>query len=192
MPRFDGVIFDMDGTLIAPLLDFVAIRAELGIAPQDGIIEAIDAMPPPRRRQAAQRLLEHELSAARRAELLDGAAQTLEAIKSAGLKTALLTRNARAAMEIVIERFALEFDLALSREDGPIKPEPDGILRACKAMGIAPQRTVCVGDFHYDILAANAAGAFSVLLARAARPDFADQADYVIKELTELPALLGI
>ena len=43
MADFDGVIFDMDGTLVVSPLDFVAIRAELGIAPGNGILEEIQA-----------------------------------------------------------------------------------------------------------------------------------------------------
>jgi len=192
-PRpFDGVIFDMDGTLIEPLLDFGAIRRDLGIGPDEGILEAIEAMPSRQRQEAADRLLQRELAAARSAALLPGAAQTLSAIRRSGLKTALLTRNAAEAMQIVIERFGLEFDLAWSREKGPIKPEPIGVLAACRELGIQPARTVCVGDYHYDLIAANRAGAVSVLLASGARPDFADEADFVISALPELLPILGI
>jgi phosphoglycolate phosphatase len=96
-------------------------------------------------------------------------------------------------MDMVLARFGLAFDLAWSRDDGPIKPAPDGVLRACRQLGIAPARTACVGDFRYDLLAANAAGAVSILLARGqARPDYADLAQHVIAELAELPEVLGI
>ena len=190
--RFDAVIFDMDGTIIESLIDFAAIRAELGVPPTQGILEAIDAMPPQRRDEAHRKLLQHELEAARRADLIPHAAGTLETIRRAGLKTALLTRNAREAMEMVLRRFNLHFDLAWSREDGPIKPEPVGVLRACRALGVRPKRAACVGDFHYDIIAANAAGAASVLLILSDRPAYADEADYVITNLLQLPAVLEI
>ena len=193
MRRFDGVIFDMDGTLIEPLLDFGAIRAELGIASSSGILESIEAMGPDEATEAHRRLLEHELTAARQAGLNAGAAEAVAALRRAGLKTALLTRNAAGAMRIVLERFGtLSFDLAWSREDGPIKPEPDGILRACAELALAPARTACVGDFRYDLVAANAAGAVSVLYAPGEPPDFADLADHVIRDLRELPSLLGV
>lgn len=192
VPRFKAVIFDMDGTLTEPLLDFAAIRQALGIAMDDGILEAIEAMAPDRRRRAAAQLERWELAAARRVSLREGAAETLQAVRNAGLKTALLTRNARRAMQTVLSRFKLTFDLAWSREDGAIKPEPDGILRACRKLGVRPERTACVGDFRYDIAAANAAGAASVLLAPKDGCEFADEADFVINSLAELPKLLGI
>jgi len=192
MGRYEGVIFDMDGTLVEPLLDFTAIRSELGIRPEEGILEAIEAMPPERRDDAHRRLLEHEMSAAAAARPLPGAAETVERIRAAGLAVALLTRNTLRAMEMVIERLGVPFDLAWSRENGPIKPEPDGVLRACRTLDIAPQRTVCVGDFHYDIIAANAAGAASVLLVGEQRPAFADEADHVIGGLAELIEILEL
>jgi len=199
--RFDAVVFDMDGTLIEQMLDFAAIRAELGISPDDGIIEAIERMPPARAAQASRALAARELDAAGKARLMPGAREILHALARAGVKTALLTRNAKQSMELVLSRFDLSFDLAWSRESGPIKPEPDGVLRACKQLGVSPGRTCCVGDFHYDILAANAAGAVSVLLASDAndasdagkRPvQWHSEADYVIRRLDELGDIVGL
>jgi HAD superfamily hydrolase (TIGR01509 family) len=191
--RFDGVIFDMDGTLIESRLDFAAIRRRLGVPPAEDILVHIDSLPPAERQAAVDWLLQHELGAVRQAGLLPGARQTVEAIRKAGLKTALLTRNSREAMQIVLGHFAPQsFDLAWSREDGPIKPEPEGILRACRTLGIRPDRTAVVGDFYYDIVAARDAGAYSVLLVGGDRPAFAEQADAVIAELGQLPGLLEV
>jgi len=189
---FDGVIFDMDGTLIEPRIDFAQLRRELDIPPGEGILEALDAMGPAEAGPKRQRLLEHELAAAGGAALQPGAHETLRRIRDAGLKAALLTRSAPEAMRLVIARFGLEFDLAWSRENGPIKPEPDGILRACRQLGIAPARTACVGDFRYDLVAARAAGAVAVLYAPAGLPDFADLADHVITTLAALCGILGV
>jgi len=189
---YQGVIFDMDGTLIEPLLDFARLRRELGISAGVGIIEALDAMDPAEAAPRRKLLIAREMAAAGKADLHPGAIETIETIRAAGLKTALLTRNAAEAMAVVLDRFDLNFDLAWSRENGPIKPEPDGILRACRQLDIAPARTACVGDFRYDMIAANAAGAVGILLARSGECDFADLARHVITELDQLPALLGI
>jgi len=183
----------MDGTVIESMLDFAEIRAHLGLAPQDGIIEGIAAMAPDKQRRANQWLEEYERSVAEQSRLTDGAQQAADALRAGGLKTALLTRNTAESVRTVLRRHPeLIFDLTLSREDGPIKPEPDGIVRACAQMGVRPECTACVGDFLYDLVAAKAAGAMAVLLAPAARPDFAHEADAVIAHLTELPGLLGI
>ena len=192
MRKFDAVVFDMDGTLIEPLLDLAAMRRELGLEPTRKILPYIESLPPGPRRQATQRLLDMEMSAARKAELMPGARDTLRTIRGAGLKTALLTNNHRQAMETVLARFRLEFDLALSRESGPIKPEPGGILRACRQLGVSPARAAVVGDFRYDVEAARAAGAVSVLLVGEPAPPWAAEADYRIRCLSELPVVIGI
>ena len=190
--RFDGVIFDMDGTLVEQRIDFQAIRAELEISPRDGILEAIEQMSAADADRANRLLLDREMAAAREATEMPGARALLERIRSAGLKTALLTRNARPVMEQIQAKFNLRFDLAWSRENGPIKPAPDGVLRACKRLGIEPGRTCCVGDYYYDIVAANAAGAISVLLDPGGSKEFADEADHVIRDLPALAGILGI
>jgi len=192
MRRFDAVIFDMDGTMVESLLDFGAIRDELGIPRSEGIIETIAEMPGPRRRRAERVLLERELAGARRTRLAPGASATLRAVRAAGLRTALLTRNAEPAMRIILERFDLRFDLAWSRELHSAKPKPDGVLDACARLGVPPGRTVSVGDFRYDVEAARSAGAVSVLLVPGEPPDFADRADYTIRRLPELLELLEI
>ena len=191
-PPFQLVIFDMDGTLIEQMLDFEAIRRHLGIAPGEGILEALEAMSADRRGEAENWLVRTERQATEKASIMPGAIETLAAIRTANIKTALLTRNTRASMQTVIDKFGLQFDLAWSREDGPIKPEPDSVLKACGLLGVDPQRTACVGDFEYDMIAANAAGACSILIAPNQRPPFADIADHVITKLDQLPELLGI
>ncbi len=195
MAGFEAVIFDMDGTLIEPLLDFQALRKELGISPRNGILEAIEMMPATESARAGKKLLEAELAAVQQARLMPQAKKVLRWIRQAGLTTALLTRNAEAAMKQVLQKFFAEdkfFDLTWSRENGPIKPEPEGILRACRQLGAATEKTCCVGDFHYDIVAANAAGAVSVLLDPSGRCEYADQADHVIRRLDELIDILEI
>jgi phosphoglycolate phosphatase-like HAD superfamily hydrolase len=103
-----------------------------------------------------------------------------------------LTRNGPDAAGIVLSRFDLPFDLVWTRDQGPIKPEPDGVLRACKTLGVEPTRTVSVGDFYYDIQAANATGAVSVLLVVGERPAWADEADHVIDALPQLLEILEL
>ncbi|MBS3821608.1 MAG: HAD-IA family hydrolase [Planctomycetes bacterium] len=191
--KYQAVILDMDGTLIEPLLDFAQIRADLDIASNVDILEGLDAMSPEARRAGHARLLAHELQAAREAKLLDGAVDIMATTRRAHLPTALLTRNTRRAAEIVLRRFpALQFDHVRCREDGIIKPEPNGVLACCKALEAEPAATLCVGDFEYDMIAANAAGAVSVAVVPGSKPAWADEADHVVTSLSDVTGLLNI
>ncbi|GAF90726.1 unnamed protein product, partial [marine sediment metagenome] len=136
-----------------------------------------------------------ELAGARAARLVPGAGEIVRKIRTAAIKTALLTRNSREPMQIVLDKFFDAgdlFDLAWSREDAPVKPDPEGILLTCQRLAVAPERTCCVGDYHYDITAAKAAGTTSVLLATGKHREFAHEADHVIESLAELTEILGI
>ncbi|HNX27009.1 MAG TPA: HAD family hydrolase [Phycisphaerae bacterium] len=190
--KYDGVIFDMDGTLVESSLDFDVLRRELEMSPGRGILEQINEMPPSRQSTAHSKLLEFELAGARNAILNDGAEEILNELLSRRIPIALLTRNTRQSFEIVSKKFPImkNFDIVMCREDGVIKPEPDGIILACRKMGIVPQKTLCVGDFEFDMLAARAAGAIGVLLTTHPNwKNYADKADYIINDL---PALLNI
>ncbi|MFP4107106.1 MAG: HAD family hydrolase [Phycisphaerae bacterium] len=192
--NFDGVIFDMDGTLVEPLLDFEEIRRDLGVPVGVGILEDLQTRPARERTRLQARLLDYEMDAAHRARLLPGAAEITREARAAGMRTALLTRNTRDAMEHVLETHGLEFDLCMAREDGPIKPEPDGVLAACRELRIRPDRTLCVGDFEYELIAARRAGAMSALIVHegSPRPGFAYRADYVIRRLDQLRGILEL
>lgn len=186
--KYDGVIFDMDGTLLESSIDFDGLRDVLGISLKRGIIEQIDEMSPDRRAWAHAKLLEFELCGARAAMLNDGAEELINTLLARRVPMALLTRNTRQSFDIVAARFEImkKFDLVMCREDGLIKPEPDGIIAACKQMDITPARTLCVGDFEFDLIAARAAGAVGVLLTTHPHwRNYADKADRIIHSLRD-------
>src|SRR5690606_28954971 len=81
-----AVLFDMDGTLTEPLLDFDAIRAELEIAPGAPILEAIAAMPAARRASAMAILHRHEDDAAQRATLNPGCHDLLDWLRRQSIR----------------------------------------------------------------------------------------------------------
>jgi HAD superfamily hydrolase (TIGR01509 family) len=186
--RFDAVIFDMDGTVVDSKLDFQAIRDTLKIPSEVGILEAIEKMPGKKKEQAETRLLNWEIDAACHARLKPGASETIQYLRQNGLKIGLLTRNASAVVDIILEKHeSLCFDAVVSRDDCPkIKPDPAAVNFVCDLLEVHPERTLCVGDYHYDIVAANKAGAASVLVIDSVVPDYADQAGHVIRELHDL------
>ena len=181
-----AVIFDLDGTLTRPFLDFDAIRAELGLPPGP-ILEAMSRMTGPDRRRAEAVVYEHERRAADHAELQPGACETIDHLRGRGIPVAILTRNSRISAVTVLDRFAIRVDAIRTREDGVVKPSPEPVLALCRTLAVDPRASWMVGDYLFDIQAGRAAGATTVLLQVAdAPPSFAGEADHVIRSLPEV------
>lgn len=189
--RRSAVIFDLDGTLTKPDLDFDVIRAEIGV--EGPILEAMEAMAPEQRTRAESILLRYEHDAADRAELYDGAVDVVRQIREAGFSAAILTRNRRANVDAILGRFGIEVDAMRTRDDGAIKPSPEPILALCRELGADPRDSWMVGDYLFDIQSGRAAGATTVLMiGDRERPDFADQADHTIRRLVDLLPIVGV
>ena len=82
--RFRAVIFDLDGTLADSLLDFDAIRAEIGLAPGLPILEQLADATPAERARAEEIMRRHERTAIAGATLTDGCANLLGHLTTRG------------------------------------------------------------------------------------------------------------
>lgn len=182
------VIFDLDGTITRPFLDFDAIRAEMGLSADAGsILEAMEQMSEEERTHAEQILLKHEGRAVDESVLNDGARRTLDALRRRGINIGILTRNKRENAQAVAKKHNLAFDAIVDRQDGPAKPDAFGVLRLCEIFAAKPAETLVVGDFLYDLLSAKAANATSVLLKNSEKTQkFAEYADFTITSLDEI------
>ena len=65
-----AMLFDLDGTLTRPLLDFPSMKREIGLSPDSFILEALEAMTPEERHRAMVIVERHEQEAAARAKEL--------------------------------------------------------------------------------------------------------------------------
>jgi HAD superfamily hydrolase (TIGR01509 family) len=172
MIRPRAVIFDLDGTLVETNLDFDAMRAEIGLRPSLPILEQLEGADAALRARAEEIMRRHERAAITGARLLDGCAELLARLGVLGVPAAILTRNVREVVETFVSTFGLTFTAAYTREDGPPKPSPDGVLALCARMGAAPADTLVVGDYKFDILAGRRAGCPTALIAaQALAPD---------------------
>ncbi|MBI4718475.1 MAG: HAD family hydrolase [Planctomycetes bacterium] len=191
-PRRAAVIFDLDGTLTRPHLDFDAIRAEIGLGPGP-ILESLAQLHGTALARAEAILHRHERDAAENAVLQEGAVEVVSACRAAGYRAAIVTRNSRVSLHHVLHAHAIVIDAARTREDGAIKPSPEPILSLCAEVDADPHRSWMIGDYLFDILSGRAAGARTVLMiGDAAAPEYAPQADHVIRRLAELLPLLSI
>jgi HAD superfamily hydrolase (TIGR01509 family) len=183
-----AVLFDLDGTLTIPLLDFDAIRRQIGL-PSDcpSILAAIEQMPTEQRNRAWEILCRHEEQAACQAALQPSAKSVLSCLKRNHIKTGLLTRNSRQSARTVLSKHGLSLDGMITREDGPPKPDPFGVLALCRLFQTDPANTLVVGDFLHDLQAARAAGAHAVLFTSHPKAaQFAPWADFIIHSLDEI------
>jgi HAD superfamily hydrolase (TIGR01549 family) len=186
LPR--AILFDMDGTLTEPMLDFPRIKAEMGIGTRP-ILEALAEMSPERRAEAEAVLLRHEDHAAAHATLNPGCRELLGYLHDVGIATALISRNSRRSVEIVMRLHSLEFEGIVAREDGPFKPSPVPLQIACREIGVLHSDVWMVGDGQYDIEAAVAAGIAGVWVSHGRARHF-EATPW--RQVRDLPGLLAM
>jgi HAD superfamily hydrolase (TIGR01509 family) len=165
-----GVIFDLDATLVDSKLDFDLMRREMGLVGSRPILETLNSLATEEAKRLWAIVGEHELRGVARATLFPGAGEFLDELASRGIKRGVLTRNSRASTLATLARFDLEMDYVLTREDGPVKPDPAGIQRMCAAWGVSPRECVMIGDYRFDIEAGQRAGTRTVLFTGAGHP----------------------
>ncbi len=186
--KIKAVIFDLDGTLTEPYLDFDRIRSEIGLAPDAGpLLEAMEKMKPSERKKAEGILYKYEQLAIEHSKLNFGASQTLEKLRLMKIKIGVMTRNTSSNARAVAKKHNIEFDSIVDRNDGPVKPDPFGVKRLCEFFDVKPEQTLVVGDYLFDLQSAKAAGAKAVLIKTGKNhQQFAPFADFTIDKLPEI------
>jgi HAD superfamily hydrolase (TIGR01549 family) len=180
-----ALLFDMDGTLPRPSLDFPAIKREMGIGDKP-ILEALAELGPHQRAAAQAVLHRHEERAAAESTLNPGCAELIDWIDRKQLPIALITRNSRRSVDVVIQRHKLRIEILITRDDGPFKPDPAPLLRACEQLKIDPKQAWMIGDGRYDVEAGLAAGMKTVWISHARKRDFLAEPWRTVIDLHEL------
>jgi len=208
MKGMKAVLFDFDGTLVTLEIDFPLMRKRVN--------ETIAAFGVPthiltapfsweRIEQAASWLAQFDLERAKELErkakaiitsMEDEAAKiaapppdvqpALQALKAKGFKLALVTRNSMKAVQTVLGRYPLPFDVIVTRDHiKMLKPNPEHLLFALQQLGISklsdnPRNSALrtphaalsfrhcafVGDHPADVQAALRAGLMPIGIAR--------------------------
>ncbi len=187
-PRLRATVFDFDGTLARPSLDFPLMKrriaalagATLGhpVSP-DGLpaLEWIESLSLDMAgdqanafRTGAHALIrEMEDEAAARTTLFPFARPLLSRLRGAGVACAVITRNTRDSVSTVFPDAADYLAVVLTREDVPsVKPDPAHLLAALTVIGAAPDEAIMVGDHPTDVLTAHRAGAWAGAVASGA------------------------
>ena len=199
--RLRAVVFDFDGTLARPALDFALMKRRIGELGRgypcgeavpgrlpalewiEQLASGMDSDPALRFRREANAIIEDmEAEAASRTSLFDFTRPILAGLRRLGVAPAVITRNTRASVKRVFPDAGDYLPVLLTREDvAAVKPDPEHLLAALQALGVGPEAALMVGDHPLDVLTARRAGAMAAAVASgetdegtlaAARPDF--------------------
>jgi len=189
-----GILFDFDGTLTTPeALDFPAIKKELGCPQDQAILEYLETQTPEKRSSLMKILEEIEDQAAEASRPNRGAEKCLSVLKERGIILGILTRNGLSSVKKALKKFEgitiRDFAAVITRDESLPKPHPDGVYEAARQMGLSTAEIMMVGDFRFDVMAGNAAGVKTVLLANGERSVMLPgdpETDYTVSHLEEM------
>lgn len=188
LPR--AMLFDMDGTLTQPYLDFPQIKRDMGIPLGEAILEAMAKMSSDRQAIAKQILDRHEDHAAANSTLNEGCEDLLHWLKSNEIEIGVVTRNSRKSVETVFGRHELKIDVTITREDEVSKPAPQPLYLACKRLGVDPNNVWMIGDGHHDIEAAANASMTSIWISHGRERQFKAIPTHICQDLLDLQRFL--
>lgn len=180
---FDAVLFDIDGTLVDSIAMVTAglgdmVERYAGYRPDDAELRALIGMPlleqarmfrPDADDATHVAMAAYAMERYRVHEHLESpfeeAILALRDVHAAGVPIALVTSKS----DVELAAFLLRFEPAplvgtavTATDVARGKPDPEGVLLACRRLGVAPERAVFIGDSRYDVLAGRAAGTTTV------------------------------
>ncbi|MBL7114354.1 MAG: HAD family hydrolase [Kiritimatiellae bacterium] len=187
--QYQGIIFDMDGTLTVPTLDFTAMRNDIGLGSGD-VVKEIAALPPDRQKEAWRIVERHEAKARQNMHLQPGTTTLLANCRSAGIRLGIVTRNTPEGVHTFCETFDLQFDCILTRAFPFMKPHPAPILHILEDWNLAGKDTLMIGDYVHDINCGREAGTDTCFYQNAGYPDYGKTADFTVHSMQELSTII--
>ncbi|MEM1229454.1 MAG: HAD family hydrolase [Pseudomonadota bacterium] len=180
-----ALLFDFDGTL-APNLDLAGLRRRMtryserwrvprALVEGAGIVEIVtlsgqwlkdnaDTAHAARYQQAALALIRRfELRAAEKIDPFAATAPLLAAWRDRGGRSAIVTRNCRAAVLRTFPELLSLADALFARDDVPhLKPDPRHLEQATAALGLRPEHCLMIGDGCMDMEMGRAHGTLCI------------------------------
>jgi pyrophosphatase PpaX len=137
-----------------------------------------------------------------KAVLFDGVREVIDGVRSAGMKTGLVTSSPRLQVSAALARLGIDdvFDTVVTGDDiVNYKPHPEPVLLALDNLGEPAESTLFVGDYIYDVQAGSAAGTSTALFLPDRHAKFYDfdelrstGPDHVFVSYDELGRHLGV
>ena len=184
--KYDGVICDLDGTLVDTLEDLAdalnrVLRGEQAPGHSlatykslvgKGIRDLVGQALPPEKRSAetvarcyAAMLADYGEHCLVKTRRYDGVAELVGGLRAAGAKLAVFSNKSDELTQRIVRRLFRpdDFEVVVGAQPGvPLKPDPTVALAISERWGLAPGRIVFLGDSGIDMLTATAAGMIAV------------------------------
>ena len=175
--RFDLIVFDWDGTLFdstalivrciqgacadigvaVPSAESAAYVIGLGL--HDALKHAVPGLPESRYPELGRRYRHHYFANQDDLVLFPGTLDMLQALKARNHWLAVATGKSRAGLDEALHTVSLKgvFDATRTADETAGKPHPLMLQQLMQTLGVAPERTLMIGDTTHDLqLAANA------------------------------------
>ena len=219
-PEVEALVFDLDGTLVHSTINYqkmvsgvTEILRSKGIEvdpAQRRIWEIIQrsqeflremGRDPSEMEEILPRITLHlnavELENVDKVTPIEGARETLEKLKSMGLKIGIATRSCSAFAKEALRRTEMDkfVDMVLARDDTPHpKPDPRHLVQVIEGLNTPLKRAVFIGDTTTDLRTAREAGVSFIAIP--SRPEWAERfkqegCENTIQNLRQLPVLLN-
>lgn len=184
-----GVIFDMDGTLTEPAIDFAEMRRRVGI-PSGDILITIRGWPEERQREAFAIIDEIEELARAKLAVQPGVHELMEYLDARGLPKGIITRNTEKSVRHLQRFIRTTFSVVLTRGFHPVKPDPAPVRHICGQWGVPTAEVLMVGDYRDDLVCGKAAGARACLLLNDRNSQWAELADFAVPDFYAMRGLV--
>lgn len=180
--RFDLIVFDWDGTLYDSTA-FIArcIQAScadlalpvpsvqdasyvIGMGLTEALQHAAPGLAPERYPELSARYKHHYVARQNDLSLFEGTLPMLHALRERQHSLAIATGKTRRGLDEVLHTVQLKglFDATRTADETRSKPHPQMLQELMAAVGVAPDRTLMIGDTTHDLQMAKLAGVPSV------------------------------
>lgn len=188
--RFELIVFDWDGTLMDSAGAIVrAIQASardlglpeppeararhvIGLGLQEALSYAVPELDPRDYPAMVERYRHHYLSADHQLELFPGSFELVEALADSGRLLGVATGKSRKGLDRALGHSGLRrfFHATRCADECFSKPHPQMLEEVMAECGVAPARTLMIGDTTHDLLMARNAGVGAVAVEFGAHP----------------------
>jgi phosphoglycolate phosphatase len=180
--NFDLIVFDWDGTLFdstalivrciqnacedvgAPRPSDLQAAYVIGLGLADALRHVAPGLPPDRYPALGARYRHHYVASQHELSLFPGTLDMLHALKAREHRLAVATGKGRRGLDDALAHAQLHglFDSTRTADETASKPDPRMLVELMDELGIAPERTLMIGDTTHDLQLARNAGTASV------------------------------